>query len=382
LRVLAVLIRTDADDEIGGSERSFVELGNALVEMGVEVDAVEIPPSVSTVVTSHFNHYSLDSTSRRPRLLIHTLETLRIALNRRCQVVFAPTVYWPESLFVALVTHLILRRPLFVGLAGPFLEHQDRLQLADLITQWLKGKRGTRLVFTAFLRRLTVRASIGVVVPTGQLAFYARNTLRAKNAVVIGRGVDGSWFEPGSSDSTKVYDAIFVGRLHNRKGVDTLLEAWKVVSDSLANGRLLVVGSGTLSEELERRAQEMGLGNLVTFAGYVRDANEIRRLLRSSRLLVLPSEGEGFARVVAEAMACGVPCIISDLPGLRELYDRAAVFVPCRDPVRLAEAISALLLDDAKREELSRKSLALARTFRWNRVAALTYETFERALEQ
>jgi len=381
LRVLAVLIRTGINVEFAGSERAFVELGNALVELGVEVDAVEVTPSVSSAVTSRFNHYILASASRLPVLLIQTLQTLRIAQNRRCEVIFAPTVYWPESLFVALVTHLILRRPLFVGLAGPFLEHQDKVKLADLIKQALEGTRGKRIVLTAFLRRLTVRASAGVLVPNGQLALYAKNTLGARNVVMIGEGIDDSWFEPEGSEPTKVYDAIFVGRLHWRKGVDTLVEAWKVLTDSLSNRRLLVVGSGPLREELERRARETGLSNLVTFEPWVRDTSELRRLIRSARLLVLPSEGEGFARVVAEAMAFGVPCVISDLPSLRELYGGAAVFVPLHDHVRLAEAISALLLDDARREELSRKSLALARTLRWSKPATLTYETFKRAIE-
>ena len=339
LRVLAVFVSPLVNDEIAGSERSFVELGNALVELGAEVDTVEIPPSLSSVMKSRLNHYVLESGSGGSALLMHVFETLRIARNRRCEVVFAPVVYYPETLFIALLTHYILRKPLFVGMAGPFNEQYDRLGLAELIGRRLRGTCSTYTVMTSFLRRLSVRSAAGVLVPTGSLALFARDTLAARKTVVIRRGVDDSWFELGDSSIAKDYDAIFVGRLAKGKGLEVLLRAWVVVSTNLPGTRLLVVGSGPLRQRFERIVHETGLGDRVTFAGYVRDTNEIRKLMLASRILVLPSDEEGFARVASEAMACGVPCILSDIPGLRDIYGSAAVLVPRRDHLGLAEAI-------------------------------------------
>ena len=380
MRVLGVLIRNGVNFRVAGSERSFAELSNALTDSGVQVDAVEVFPSVSGEVASRFNSFVLGSGSGRGSVLVHTLLTLRIALSRRCQIVFTPTVYWSESIFAALCVHLILRKPLFVGLAGPFLEHQDKVEMSDLFKQMLKGSRGKRVVLTAFLRRLSVRASSAVLVPTTELAVYATNTLGARRAVVIRRGVDDFWFESKGLDDDKKFDAIFVGRLHSRKGVDVVLDAWVDLCRSHGARRLAVVGSGPLEDELIERSEVAGIRDCVTFTGWIRDEKEIRRLLHSSRLLLLPSEGEGFARVAAEAMACGVPCILSDLPGLRELYGEAAVFVPRRNPAKLAQAISQLLLDEGRRQELGKKSLSLARTFRWSTAAAIAAEAFDQAL--
>ncbi len=123
-------------------------------------------------------------------------------------------------------------------------------------------------------------------------------------------------------------------------------------------------------------ALDLNLGRSVTFVGYLNEPSRIQELLNSSRLFLLPSTNEGFARAVAEAMACGLPCIISDIPNLREVYEGAAVFFPVGDHVTLAEEIISMLSDEPRRVKIGQSSRARATEFQWDKVAQITRAAF------
>ena len=92
-------------------------------------------------------------------------------------------------------------------------------------------------------------------------------------------------------------------------------------------------------------------------------------------MFVFPSRREGFARAVAEAMASGIPCILSDLPELHEVYSDAAIYVPLNDHRSLASAILTLLQDDLKREELGEKAALFVKRYSWEQVAEAFLQT-------
>ncbi|MGA2665411.1 MAG: glycosyltransferase [Nitrososphaerales archaeon] len=380
MRVLAVLIRTNADHEIGGSERSFVELGNHLVEQGMEVDVLEVAPPLSSRMASMLNHYVVDASGKLPfRFLRHTLCALRIARSRGCGVIFAPAVYWPETVFVALMASVATGKPLFIGIPGPFQEEEDRMSFFEVVMLRLNGQRAYKTMFATFLRKIALRSADGLLFATGEMAEDYKHRYGLKNAVAIGRGVDDLWYRAEDLPAAKDYDAIYVGRLDRGKGVETLIRAWASVGASIPGSRLLIVGAGSRAGEYRRLAEECKVGGLVRFEGFVKSPLEVRRRLRSSKLFVLPSEEEGFARAVSEAMASGTPCVVSDIPAMRELYGGAAVLVPPGDPAKLAESLVSLLLDEDARSDLSRLGVARAKRFTWKETADLTRRAFERA---
>jgi glycosyltransferase involved in cell wall biosynthesis len=114
--------------------------------------------------------------------------------------------------------------------------------------------------------------------------------------------------------------------------------------------------------------EELGLSQNVTFTGFVTDQEAIK-MINSSRLFVLPSLEEGFGLTVLEAMATGLPCILTNIPALRENFDPPAVFVEPQDPEQLSRAILALLSNPEKRQELGQKGRKLAKQFSWDKVA-------------
>ena len=107
-------------------------------------------------------------------------------------------------------------------------------------------------------------------------------------------------------------EALFLSRVHPKKGLPDLIDAWATLSaEGVAKGwRLRIVGPDELGHraELERRAAAAGLGDAVTFEGPVPDAAKWALYARAS-LFLLPTHSENFGVVVAEALACGTPAL-------------------------------------------------------------------------
>jgi glycosyltransferase involved in cell wall biosynthesis len=164
----------------------------------------------------------------------------------------------------------------------------------------------------------------------------------------------------------KVYDAVYLGRIDPRKGIDTLLEAWTLVVKGLPSSKLLLVGEGSKRYVLEYKAfcKGNGIENNVIFEGFVEDSR-VPALMRASKVFVFPSRSEGFGLAVAEAMSCGLPCIISDLPALRENFAGAAILVSPDNPGALATAISNLIADERTRDFLGEVGAAHVQRYSW-----------------
>jgi glycosyltransferase involved in cell wall biosynthesis len=149
--------------------------------------------------------------------------------------------------------------------------------------------------------------------------------------------------------------ALFCGAIIERKGVDVLIEAWRRVRDQLPDARLLLVGPNhrnglvepeyrPFCERIERRIAELGLADSVTLFGYRTDTP---LFYAAADLFVFPSRAEGQPNVVAEAMASGLPSVLSVLDGLcDELRDGIeAVVVRSFSPEDYARAIVGLFAD-------------------------------------
>lgn len=131
---------------------------------------------------------------------------------------------------------------------------------------------------------------------------------------------------------------VFAGRLEPVKRVDLLLEAFAQVQGQ-TGARLLILGAGSLLDELKRHAARLQVAEDVLFFGH---APNILPLLKSSDVLVLPSDYEGFGNVLVEAMACGTQVIATDCPsGPAEILEngRYGQLVPTNSVPALVDAL-------------------------------------------
>jgi glycosyltransferase involved in cell wall biosynthesis len=128
------------------------------------------------------------------------------------------------------------------------------------------------------------------------------------------------------------------GRLAEQKNLINLIKAFSLVSID-KDVLLLICGEGPLRNSLIRTARKSGVGDNVRVSGFV-PSSRLWSLMKGAELLVLASDYEGFPNVIAEAMICGCPLVVSDIPAHREFLDETmAVFVDPRDPRKIADAI-------------------------------------------
>lgn len=172
---------------------------------------------------------------------------------------------------------------------------------------------------------------------------------------------------------------LFVGRLVREKGVDTLLDAFPAILDRRPATALVIAGTGPNEDSLRRRAGEMGLGGRVHFTGYLDDRSR-NLLLHWASAAVVPSYYEPFGLTALEAMAAGVPVVVSDTGGLGEtvVHGETGLKVPPANPGALASAVLALLDDPvlARRLAGAARAEALDR-YSWSDVAARTEAVYD-----
>jgi len=169
------------------------------------------------------------------------------------------------------------------------------------------------------------------------------------------------------------------GRLDQQKDQSLLIEAVNLVSGKF-EAELVILGEGPERENLKARVRELGLEDRVKFLGYKK--NPYKYMARSE-VFVLSSETEGFAMVIIEAMACGVPVVSTQCPyGPGEIIAPGdnGFLVPMRDASGLASAISRLLEDAALRQRISAAAEIRARDYDIHSMAA-KYEALFKEVE-
>ncbi|MBI4344128.1 MAG: glycosyltransferase family 4 protein, partial [Euryarchaeota archaeon] len=178
-------------------------------------------------------------------------------------------------------------------------------------------------------------------------------------------------FSPGPK-STRLLEAyalegkfviLFVGRISTLKGAPDLIKA----VEGLEDVKVLMAGREVEHESFRGLIEHLGLGNRVHLLGY-QEQEVLSDLYRTCDCFVLPSLNEGFGLVLAEAMACGKPLIVSDAPPLPEVAGRAGLVFKRGDIQGLKRAILRLRDSPSLREEFSREALARARHFDKGRV--------------
>ncbi|RAJ44092.1 glycosyltransferase involved in cell wall biosynthesis [Kitasatospora sp. SolWspMP-SS2h] len=187
---------------------------------------------------------------------------------------------------------------------------------------------------------------------------------------VVPNGVDLEHFAPADPASRRAARmtlgldrddplAVCVGRLCRQKGQDVLLDAWTGVQLARPAARLVLVGGGPDAEALAERVRGLPDPSRVRMVGDVADP---RLWLAAADLVVLPSRWEGMALAPLEAMACGRPVLLTDVPGARECLppgERERAVVPPENPGAMAERLVEFLGD---RIECERRGL-LARSY-------------------
>lgn len=152
----------------------------------------------------------------------------------------------------------------------------------------------------------------------------------------------------------KKFDLVFVGRSGTQKNIRNLLEALQYLKGEKEGFSLLMVGSCCDDKEIRERVRRDGLD--VTFMGSVQNF-QLPVLLNQARVFILPSLYEGHPKVLLEAMSCGLPCIGSDVDGIRQEIEHGETgFLSDTDPASIANAVDSVLSDELLQRSLGEKA--------------------------
>jgi glycosyltransferase involved in cell wall biosynthesis len=252
------------------------------------------------------------------------------------------------------------------GTLDPYLRRRHRFRkfLYSLLIERRNLNRASAIHYTA-QEELELARPLGIRAP----------------GVVVPLGVNGKAFEhlPARGEFRRHYPSlngkllvVFLGRLTPKKGLDLLIDAFPLVLRQFRDAHLVIAGPDDegFGPRVRQWIGKAGVENATTLVGMVEGDRKLA-LLADTDVWVLPSYTENFGIAAVEAMACGLPIVLSDKVNIhREVSEAQAGLITGCDPVQVAAAISQLLGDQSLRQRLGAAARELvAAKFTWDSAA-------------
>ncbi|NUP98678.1 MAG: glycosyltransferase family 4 protein [Armatimonadetes bacterium] len=254
--------------------------------------------------------------------------------------------------------------------------------------------------FSHFLNRhhyrlavpLGLRRAQRVIVPSSAtrraVATYLPHAYERTTRVPL--GVQPGFFEPpaeGDAAARESYNLpseylLWVGNVEPKKNVGHLFKVVRLLKSRGYDVPKLAI-AGALSwgtPDVMAEYQASGLGDHVLFLGRVRDA-DLPAVYRGASAFLFPSLTEGFGLPPLEAMACGVPALVSDGTSLPEVVGKAGVLLSLDDVEQWADAVVKVLEDSDYRQDRIARGRSRAAEFTWFRTAQRTLRVYQAALQ-
>ena len=178
-------------------------------------------------------------------------------------------------------------------------------------------------------------------------------------------GVDLRLIESIKSQRKK-FDAVYFGRLHQRKNVLGLLDIWSEVLKKIPQAKLLFLGGGPLETALMDKARRLLIDNSIQITGTI-DVHQKYRLLKSALIFISASLFDTGNIALDETLACGVPGVIYDLPHMN--YPTGVIKVKRGNQKQFAVEVVKLLIDREKIKQLGRKGKLFIEKYTWEDVS-------------
>lgn len=194
--------------------------------------------------------------------------------------------------------------------------------------------------------------------------------LPAKNVRVVPPGIDEKFCPSGEKSATPL--VVAVGRLMPSKRFDDLIGSMAEVRRSVPNVELVIVGDGYERPALNDQIVALGAQSWIRLAGRVSD-EELLSLYRRAWLVASASIAEGWGMTLTEAAGCGTPAVATDIAGHRDSVAPGLSGLLARSGPDLTSALTAVLTDDALRQQLSKGALTHAATLTWTATALGTF---------
>lgn len=295
----------------GGKERVLFEIAKNLTSDGYEVDVYTMQWWNGS---RSIRHQGITFHALSPYHPLYTLDgrrSLREAVSFglwTATLVFKPFDY----LYVDSIPFL----PLIAGRGVAWARRKRLVTIwyeywgTEYWRSYLPGVRGS---VGALLEWLASKCPDSLVSISSHTTSRLRRGSKNRNIVTMPLGVDLESID-GATPSSEQFDVLCAGRLLDHKNFDLVVDAIAEIRLEDPDVRCLIIGGGPEEASLQRRIAELGLGDHVLLRPFVESSSQLYGLMKSAKMLVLPSIREGFGLVTIEANACGIPVVTTRHP--------------------------------------------------------------------
>lgn len=233
-----------------------------------------------------------------------------------------------------------------------------------------------RYIFSWLSPKIWKNAAIVNAISRNALSL-ARRVYPRGEIKLIYNGVDTDKFRPNKSllKKEKNFNILFVGRLIERKGFIYLLNAFDSLAKKYPKLALHVAGGGPLENKFQEQIKEKNIKGKIIFHGPI-DHDKLLKLYQTAHVSLIPSLNEALGNVTQEAMACGVPVIVTPT-GSAELVKENGFIVRKKNSKDIEISIEKLIKDPILRNKMAKKSRDLSKAMDWEKVTEKYYEMFK-----
>jgi len=204
--------------------------------------------------------------------------------------------------------------------------------------------------------------------------------IKPSELIITGNGVDEKFFNyKQKKPEGNIKYIMFAGRIDREKGLFDLVECGRYISKERSDVRFIIAGKGRDFNKLKKKIKKIGLQDKFILTGQV-NKNQLVKLYQNATIFILPSYHEGLPSVVLEAMSCGLPVIVTDVRGNRELISNGetGIVIPPRSPKKMAKTISTLLDDGKLRKKLGENARKIIeKNYTWDKISNKFLECYK-----
>lgn len=174
---------------------------------------------------------------------------------------------------------------------------------------------------------------------------------------------------------------ISVGRNHIKKGFEHGIKAMKIICERFLDVYYVIIGKDT--EKLYPLVVQLGLKDRIVLAGEIKNKDELIDCYKSSDIYLSPSLIEGFSSTNLEAMASGLPCVISDVPGNRDVVkNNCGILVKPRSSEAIAKTVIEILNNTRLRNTLKQNALREIKNYDWLSISDKYVKIYEEVTQR
>ncbi|MBL7045968.1 MAG: glycosyltransferase family 4 protein [Parcubacteria group bacterium] len=328
------------------------------------------------------------SVRKFPKLIRHAVYFIGVlSKGRHADLIYAQD---PVSVgFPSALVAFILRKRFIVKIVGDYAWEQgvQRFGVSDSLDEFsLNKSKSHRMV--GLLKKIeffVARRAEKIIVPSEYLKkIVSRWGIPKEKVEVIYNSFNGLE-DPGNRDTVrgllhfKGTLITSVGRIVPWKGFMTLIELMPKIIKEIPDAKLLIIGAGPDEEKLQKRVEELDLGERVSLTGAL-PHDVLLRYLIASDMFVLNTSYEGFSHLLLEVMALGLPIVTTNVGGNPELIENGknGMLVPFDDKQALRENIVKVVKTQSLKDKLIREGLKRVEDFNEDRMIKETIKALSK----